>query len=254
VQVWIPGIGLSYDVNTSSNVFFGVHKGFAPPGSKEGTRPEESVNYEIDLRLRPGALALQAVAFLNDYSNLLGADLAASGGDGSGDLHNGGAATVKGFELSGSYAWQARLARWPLQLPLRLAYTFTDARFNTSFDSDFEPWGRVQAGDELPYVARHQLAASFGVHGRALRFDGSARYVSAMRTEAGCGALDPHQSTDAALVLDATLAYRFWSNSSVFISVRNLGNRIYVVARRPAGLRPGLPRTVLAGVEVELGK
>ena len=254
VQVWIPGIGLSYDFTAAVGAFSGIHKGFAPPGSREDTRPEESVNFEAGLRLRPGALAVQVVAFLNDYSNLLGADLAASGGDGSGDLYNGGAATVQGFELSASYAWQARVARWPLQLPLRLAYTWTDGRFGSTFASDFEPWGKVQAGDELPYVARHQLAVGFGVHGPALRFDGSARYVSAMRTEAGRGAFDPHKSTDAALVLDVTLAYRFSVTSSAFVSVRNLGNRIYLVARRPAGLRPGLPRTFLAGVEVGLGK
>ena len=32
----------------------------------------------------------QAVLFFNDYSNLLGSDLAAAGGAGSGDLFNGG--------------------------------------------------------------------------------------------------------------------------------------------------------------------
>jgi len=31
--------------------------------------------------------------------------------------------------------------------------------------------------------------------------------------------------------------------------VRNLGDVTYVAARRPAGLRPGLPRTALVGIE-----
>jgi Fe(3+) dicitrate transport protein len=37
---------------------------------------------------------------------------------------------------------------------------------------------------------------------------------------------------------------------SIFLSGENLTDAEYVVARRPAGPRPGLPRTISAGVRV----
>ena len=39
----------------------------------------------------------------------------------------------------------------------------------------------------------------------------------------------------------------------LFVNVRNLTNRRYVAARRPAGARPGPPRTFFAGVKLRLG-
>ncbi|NDC90148.1 MAG: TonB-dependent receptor, partial [Bacteroidetes bacterium] len=46
---------------------------------------------------------LQVVAYFAGYNNLLGVDLAAAGGSGTGDLFNGGRARAWGLEVSGSY-------------------------------------------------------------------------------------------------------------------------------------------------------
>ena len=61
MDVFIPGIGVDYKFNEAWSAFLGVHKGFSPPGSKEGTKPEESVNYEIGTRYQKGALFVQTV-------------------------------------------------------------------------------------------------------------------------------------------------------------------------------------------------
>ena len=38
-----------------------------------------------------------------------------------------------------------------------------------------------------------------------------------------------------------------WDNWAVHAWVRNLTDEVYVAARRPAGVRPGLPRTLFLG-------
>jgi len=37
---------------------------------------------------------------------------------------------------------------------------------------------------------------------------------------------------------------------TLFIGIQNLSDQRYSVGRRPAGLRPGLPRTMVAGLRV----
>ena len=57
----------------------------------------------------------------------------------------------------------SRLGR--LRLPLRFAYTLTEGQFLQDFHSDFQPWDTVQAGDHIPYLARHQLFAGLSLEG-----------------------------------------------------------------------------------------
>jgi len=144
----------------------------------------------------------------------------------------------------------ANLRGW--LLPVRLAYTFTTAQFNTGFDSEFEGWGSVEEGDELPYLAKHQMALSLGVERGPIAFNLASNYVSAMRTEAGQGSIPDNSGTDARFVLDASAEWAFRSGLVLFGRVHNLTDATYVVARRPAGLRPGLPRTVAVGLRARL--
>ncbi len=248
VDVWIPGVGLDYRLTDAVSVFTGVHKGFSPPGSQEGTKPEASVNYELGGRFRQAGMRAEAVAFFNDYSNLLGADLNAAGGTGTGDQFNGGAVDVRGLELAFAYDL-GRLARTRFSLPLHLAYTFTEAEFQRGFESEFEPWGTVQAGDALPYLPKHQFAAGLGLDAHRFGIDLSARYVSRIRTVAGQGDFVPAETIGAHFVVDLSADVRVMRYASLFASVRNLTDEVYAVARRPAGLRPGLPRAFLVGIK-----
>lgn len=249
VDVWIPGIGVTYDVNTHTAVFAGVHKGFTPPGSKEGTQPENSINYEVGLRHRQELLSFQAVAFFTDYKNLLGADLAAGGGTGSGDLFNGGAAQTKGFELEVSY--DALGNKTGQGLPLQLSYTFTDAAFKHSFDSDFEGWGTVAEGDELPYLAKHQVSLQAGFRYNKFSSYLQLRYQSDVRTAPGQGDIPANELIESYTVVDFSANYQITPQLAWFLNINNLTDEVYAVSRHPAGLRPGLPRMVLGGVKVQ---
>ena len=72
--------------------------------------------------------------------------------------------------------------------------------------------------------------------------------VLAMRTSAGQGRIPEGEGTDAHLLLDLAADLRLAGGLSAFVQVRNLTDDVYVAARRPAGARPGLPRTFLAGL------
>nr|NIQ53183.1 TonB-dependent receptor [Gemmatimonadota bacterium]NIU73327.1 TonB-dependent receptor [Gammaproteobacteria bacterium] len=137
-----------------------------------------------------------------------------------------------------------------VRLPARVAYTYTLAEFRTAFESDYDPWGSVQAGDRLPYLPAHQFSGSFGIEGLGWDATLSAFGASAMRTKAGQGDMIPHESTDAYVVFNLMAGYGTPGNGTVYLGIQNLVDEKYMVARRPAGARPGMPRTVMAGFRI----
>lgn len=253
VSAVTPGIGIVFAMDPATHVFGGMHKGFSPPGpgASEETRPEESISYELGARVRKAGLGLQVAGFFNDYRNILGQETLAAGESGGGDMFNGGAVHAGGIEASLDYdlSWGRDL---PLRLPIDVAYTFTRATFQTSFDSDFDAWGSVEKGDRLPYLPTHQLSGSIGVADAAWSLTLTAAGTSAMRTEAGSGDLDERRATDRFLVLNLQAEHELPGlvGGSLYGGIQNLTDRHYVVARRPAGARPGLPRTVFLGVRL----
>lgn len=249
VDAVIPGIGIDYRFNKNLSTFIGIHRGFAPPGSKENTDPEESTNYELGVRYAKNALIGQAVIYFNDYTNLLGADLSAAGGGGSGDLFNGGRAQAKGIEFQLGYDLLSAKKQSVFSLPVSVVYTYSDAVFLNDFDSDFEGWGDVHAGDHFPYLATNQLALLLGLEHRLFSINLSGRYSSAMRTSPGQGDIPVNEGTDACFVIDASATYVLHKNISLFANATNVTDQVYNVARRPAGLRPGMPSAFNIGIK-----
>lgn len=248
VDVWIPGVGLDYRYNDYGSVFAGVHKGFAPPGTNAGAMPEESINYEVGTRYQKNALAGQTVLFYNDYQNMLGSDLAAAGGAGTGDQFNGGSVESHGIEFQLTYdPLFSKDNKW--SLPLTVVYTYTNAQFNTIFESSNDDWGDVISGDQMPYLANHQFTFMVSLEHSKFNLNLSGRYSSDMRATAGQGEITDTDLIPAWFVLDASGTYILHKNISLFANVTNLTNELYVVAMRPAGLRPGMPRVFNVGVK-----
>lgn len=252
VDQWIPGVGANFRLDEKSRVFGGIHMGFAPPGPGDDERvaPEKSTNYELGYERASPRSRAQLVAFYSDYDNLLGTDTLSTGGTGSGDLFNGGAVRLWGLELTAS----ADLA--PLgasfQLPVSLAYTYTTSEFGTSFETAFEDWApRVEAGDALPFLPEHMIFGSVGYERGRLAINMEITHVSAMRTKAGSGPIPEGERIDAHTVIDVAAQLRLSKHIEVFTQVRNVTDEVYVAARRPAGLRPGLPLQWSVGVGVD---
>ncbi|MEQ9426500.1 MAG: TonB-dependent receptor [Cyclobacteriaceae bacterium] len=249
--VLIPGVGVDYKFNDFISGFAGIHKGFSPPSSSEEAKAEQSINYELGTRFNKSGLSGQLVVFMNDYDNLLGSDLAAAGGAGSNQQFNGGEVIAKGIEFQLTYdVFSKYQSGW--SFPLSIAYTYTDAEFQSSFESSFEGWGTVTKGDNLPYLAKNQLSTSASIENKKFKFNVSGRYMDEMRTVAGQGEILDQFKTDSYYVIDVSSEYSVSRQVSLFGSIKNISNEAYIVARRPAGLRPGLPRAFLIGIKARL--
>jgi len=250
ISEWIPGMGALYRLNEEWRLLAGIHKGFNPPAPGSAAQDESSTNVEIGTRYDSDKLSFEAIYFVNDYDNLVGTVSDSTGGGGEiGDQYDGGKVKVTGLELNADRGWDIG----NLYVPLGLRYTWTnEAQFNSSFDSGYDPWGSVEAGDELPYIPEHQWRLSAGLEATQWRVNIAASYIGAVRTKAGQGALDLHYSIDSHVVMDFIASWEFTSKLSSYLKVDNLLDETYIAARRPAGVRPGLPRTAYLGLTYRL--
>lgn len=248
----VPGIGFTFRLNNELTLISGIHKGFSPPspGSSSETRSEQSVNYELGLRFSDAKIKTEVIGFYNDYSNLLGSDLAAGGGSGTTAQFNAGKVRVMGLEVSSSLDFAELLQINEFSLPFRANYTYTNATFQSDFSSGFDPWGDVSIGDEIPFIPSHQLNSSVGLGYNDVTININMMYSPMMRTVAGSGSIDPNFATDSHFITDVSADYQLFTDVNLFLNIRNLFDNRYIVSDRPAGLRPGLPRTVMGGLSV----
>jgi Fe(3+) dicitrate transport protein len=253
VSVVIPGMGALYRVNDRWRLLAGVHRGYNPPSPGSSADEESSVNVEVGTRYNDDKFSFESIYFVNDYKNLVGTVTASTGGNGQiGDQFDGGEVTVQGLELSAAYRIEG-IAAGRLSVPLSLDYTWTtEAEFHNTFESDFEPWGDVAAGDELPYIPEHQLRFAAGLENDRLGLNLAASYVGRMRTVAGQGPFVADRTIDSHVVWDLVGRYRFTEQLGAYFKVDNLFDETYLAARRPAGLRPGLERMAWVGLNYRL--
>ncbi|MBK8955846.1 MAG: TonB-dependent receptor [Saprospiraceae bacterium] len=247
-SVFIPGIGVDYKFSKEMHGFFGLHKGFAPPGPQDETNPEISVNYELGFRFEKSFMNVNATIFFNDYSNLLGSDLSASGGGGTGDLFNGGSVESKGLEFECRYDLNRIFPHSKISLPLYISYTYMDAIFKNSFKSTFEDWGTVNQNDELPYTSKHQLSFQLSPEFQKFNFNITGKYLGKMRSKPGQNEISAAELIPSHFVVDISIKYIVNNNICLFANALNASDHVYLVSRRPAGLRPGLPRTCSVGM------
>lgn len=244
VDVWIPGLGLMYDIDDRLRLVGGVHRGFSTPGNQPGVKPERSTNYELGLRYGNDDLQLELMGFFNDYENLVGVCTNSSGsGCEPGDAFNGDGVRIPGLEFS-LLASLGEAGGWTF--PLQAAYTWMDAEFETGFDSEF--FGEVHRGDPVPYIPAHQAWASLGAERDALSLHLSLSHVDAVCTQARC---DAFERTGSATLLDLAAHYRIRPGWELYAVVENLGDENYVAGRQPYGVRPNKPRSWSLGTRYE---
>ena len=245
-KVLLPGLGVLYELNDSTLITGGVHKGFTAPSNAPGVNEEEAINYELGIRFDNGRIRAELMGFLSDYDNLLGECTSSSGADCEvGDAFNGDAATVKGLELVASTDLAPGAA---ISVPVEIAYTYIDGEFDTDIaDTDF--FGSVSAGDPIPYIPEHQLHAMIGVVAGRWDVFLSASYIDAVCVRASC---DRFERTDDSLTFDLAGSYQLSERVGLFARIENLTNEEDIMGRQPYGARPNKQRTAAIGVNVAL--
>ena len=241
-QVFLPGLGILYQVSDSLSVLGGAHKGFTAPSNSPNVNEETAINYELGFRYQNDSLSTELIGFMSDYDNILGECTSSSGSDCTiGDAFNGDAATVAGLELLVS----ANLARGgSYKIPVSLSYTLIHGEFDSDIaDTDF--FGSVSKGDPLPYLPENQLLVSVGFEKNNWAAYVSGNYVDEVCVRASCGAFE---KTDDTFTVDISANYQFNRALNVYARVENLTSEEDILGRQPYGARPNKDRTVTVGV------
>ena len=241
-QVFLPGLGILYQLNDSLSVLGGAHKGFTAPSNSPNVDEETAINYELGFRYQNGSLSTELIGFMSDYDNILGECTSSSGSDCTiGDAFNGDAATVAGLELLVS----ANLARSSsYRIPVSLSYTLINGEFDTDIaDTDF--FGSVSKGDPLPYLPENQFLASVGFERNNWAAYLSGNYVDEVCVRAFCGAFE---KTDNTFTVDISANYQFSRALNFYARIENLTSEEDILGRQPYGARPNKDRTVTAGL------
>ncbi|MBL6647559.1 MAG: TonB-dependent receptor [Flavobacteriaceae bacterium] len=241
VSVIIPGIGVNYTLNNKLSIFGGIHKGYSPPGSSVGQKAEESVNLELGARFSINKLNAEIIAYQNDYSNLLGNDLAATGGFGELDPFNAGKALVNGLEL---LLTSEIIESNKISIPFSFSYTLTNAKFLTDFGSTQDIWGEVSNGDRIPYIPQHQLNSNIGFKTNKFEINFNGNYNGKFSTIA-----DGSIEIPSYFIFDISFKYKVKPGITFTSKAINLFDENYSVSRAPAGLRPGHPFGFYGGFE-----
>ena len=248
-SVVLPGAGVFYQLTPELGILAGINKGFVPnsPGEASDIEPEESWNYELGLRANVADWQIEAISFFNDYSNLKGSCTFSSGCTTELDVEfNGGEVDIYGAELSTHGQFELSNG---LEIPVKIAYTYTQSEFQTSFDSTFSQWGDVTNGDELPYLPENQFNLQVGLTGENWQVDLAYKYMTKMSEASGTGVeLEGIMTSDISQI-DVAAWYQISDALRVYGKLDNLTDEANIVSRRPFGARPGKPRQFILGAK-----
>lgn len=256
----IPGLGFNYRPNVKVSVFGGVHKGYAPPRTKDAITSmgnaldldaEESWNYEFGFRSDLMRwLFLEMTGFRMDFSNQIIPVAESAGGIGFGVV-NAGATLHQGIEsaLVFDIGQLMGFKSVNLQYDINATYvqsTFSEDRFKGDININ---------GNRTPYAPEWFIntaltfESNMGLGARV-----TANYVGNQFTdEINSIVLSVDGRTGeipSYFLMDANVFYNVdkW-NSRFNLSVKNIFNERYIANRRPQGIRVGIPRFITMGYE-----
>ncbi len=284
--VLLPGLGAVWQVAPGTEIFGGVHAGFAPPRPSrdigmEGpapVAPERSTNWELGIRSQPQpGLSLEATLFRTDFREIVISSAL-------GRFVNGGRTRQEGLEVAG------RIDTGPLKgsdhnLWLQTVWTYVPtASFRTTSGAAFSAGdggvigapcedddgcfngNGIIAGARLPYAPRHTLSLTAGYRhpaGIEARFgldyrssqepDPFARVLDTTLNESGCSdalCSGLAGTIPAVTLFNAGLSYTPGEGRVTFFGTAwNLFGEEYL-ASRVDGMAAGRPRTIVGGVRM----
>lgn len=255
---FIPGIGATYQLDATSQLYGGLHRGFSPPrvedaisgtGGSINLNAESSVNAELGLRSAPVKdISVDVAVFRNNFSNLVQVGSIAGGSTG----YSEGKALMQGMELAG----QADRITSAVEgnLFARIAYTWLPtAEQKSSFSSPTSTTPIVdQIGKRLPYAPEQLLTFTLGYRAPQA-WNARVEYVYVGEQYGSFdNVITPTTDGQKGLIN----GYAVWNavanytvgKTTFFISGKNLADKTYIVDRT-RGIQVGMPRTIQLGMK-----
>lgn len=252
----IPGLGVSADVAGPLTLYAGVHRGYAPPRTKDSIRgdgtvlqldPELSWNFELGARLRLADwLAADVAAFHMEFENQIIPVSVSGGVDGA--SFNSGHSRHTGLEATVTFdlAPLVMRERTSFALPLSVNYTYLPLAAFV---------GGVTDGNRLPYAPEHLVWAQLRfVHRLGISAQLGLSYVSSQFAEKSNAIAATPDGLIGLLpgyaVLDARVAYTFRrAGLTLYVAGKGLTGEVYIASRAPQGIQPAGFRQIFGGVE-----
>lgn len=262
---FIPGIGLNYNFNEENTLFAGLHKGFAPPRIKDAItsqgealllEPENSWNAELGWRSKSiNWLTFEITLYLLEFSNQIIPVSQSAGGTGTG-LINGGKTSHKGIEASLALDL-SYLFRLPFEFTFETHSTYSNSiysadRFVTIGESKFNI-----INNSLPYAPNLKWSGIINlITSWGLAFELASIYTGKQYTDE-LNTLEPTADGQIGIIdgyhlLNLTAKYHLFNNMFISISIKNLLDERYISSRRPQGIKVGLPRLIMAGIDFNI--
>jgi Fe(3+) dicitrate transport protein len=272
----LPGVGITYSPVKDHTIFFGAHRGMAPPqvsdaitlatGDVVDLGPELSWTYELGTRgnLAPWA-GYEFTLFQMDFSNQIIAQSIA-GGVGA-TLTNAGATRHRGLELAGRLDLldAATGVNKNQDITLDLNYTWVaQAEFVGTRNSSITGAALLPGeapivsvtGNRLPYSPKHLLTAGIGYADRALAI---GTFNARLETQCISDQFGDDRNTVIPTPNGQRGVVRGWCmlnaavnqyvkkiNTTFFFTGKNMLDQL-VMVDRTRGIFPGLPALWQAG-------
>jgi Fe(3+) dicitrate transport protein len=248
----MPGVGTTWQIIPSLQLFAGAYQAFAPAltataisndGEDQKLEAERSTNFELGLRGASNRLSYELTAFHMDFENQIINAAVSSGYDKS----NGGKTLHQGVEGALGYDFDNGFS-----LDANATYV-TDASFiGNRYDSSGSLL--IEDGNRIPYTPELVANLSLGYENSGLKTALNLQHVGTQYTddqntealnETGtAGKLDAHTT------LNFNAHYTLNKQLSVFGSVRNLTDERYIASLRD-GIYAGTPRTYEIGARYQ---
>lgn len=262
----IPGAGISYKADELFTLFAGVHKGFAPPRTKDAItaegialdlNAEKSINYEIGARIAKGDfLTAEITGFMMNFDNQIIPVSQSSGNSNATGLANGGRTKHQGIEAALQLE-MGKILKSMHQYSIGINATYVESRYVADRFIGAGASAKNVRNNKLPYAPSWIINMNAGAEfkkGFGFRFYGTytgEQFTDELNTlTASANGLTG--LINNRWVLDASLFWNITPTVHFSLSGKNILNERYIASRRPTGIRVGLDRFISAGLEIQL--
>lgn len=262
----IPGGGFNYSLDEGVTLFGGIHRGFAPPRTKDAITSEgmaldlaqeDSWNSELGLRALLGKdFKAELTLFSMEFNNQIIPVSQSSGNANATGLANGGKTRHIGVEAGASFDLAKQMKK-NFSLVFAANGTWIDSRFSAN---RFIVVGANKVNvknNQLPYAPSLMLNHSIelaSAKGAGIRLSGNfvgKQFADELNTISA--SVDGRNGLLASRYITDLSAFARLSKKQILFSlaVKNLTNERYIASRRPQGIRVGIDRQVVLGMEVK---